>query len=301
MDWQELFHSFVILFVLLGTLLLLFHSLAPVKKSQQQRSIWPEGLWEVAGQLGGMFRYCLAAIAQMPPLLLLLLLIYGLVLSFFYWYLRHELSLLATLGLSILTTVVSLAGIALLLAPILFITRRVLFDYVLESKIFRMAIYSVFIPFIYILVIHDVKPGRLAEGIMLAGMALSYYQIFRGMVYCLHAPGTVSSQSWGNRFVPILMIISWLLIIIFNLYTLILLVSNSDHHAFMDSSGPVAGPLRLLYFTVITFTGVGYGDITPRGNLAVLITIIVSVTGFLYSALFVGSILAAFTTGRRRD
>ncbi|RYD04975.1 hypothetical protein N752_11465 [Desulforamulus aquiferis] len=111
----------------------------------------------------------------------------------------------------------------------------------------------------------------------------------------------VFTQWWGNRYVPILMVISWLSMLVFNLYTMILLVSNTDPYSFVDESGPVTEPLRLLYFTITTFTSVGYGDITPRGSYAFFITIVVSLTGFLYSALFVGGILAAFTSQNPRN
>ncbi|WP_459911381.1 ion channel [Desulfotomaculum defluvii] len=202
------------------------------------------------------------------------------------------------MGLSILTTIISLGVIALILSPILFMTQRYLYDAVIESRIFRIAIYSVLVPFLYIFVIHDLTTGPLIEGIMLFGIIISYYQIFRGIIYCLQSPRMFFSY-WDSRFLPIFMIVSWLVVIILNLYTMILLVSNTDPFSFIDNTGPVTEHLKLLYFTIITFTSVGYGDITPRGNFAVFITMIISITGFLYSALFVGSLLAAFTSSKR--
>ena len=299
MNQMEFLHNFIILFVLLATLLLLAQTLVPVLKTPDKQPFGLVGLWQFFGKLRNMLCYCLISIARMPLFLLFFLLVYGIVLSFYYWQRQTELSLAVTLGLSILTTVLSLAGLALMLAPVIFITQRILFDYIIESQIFRIAIYSVFVPFIYIFVIQDLTPGPLVEGIMLAGMALNFYHIFRGIILCLRSPGIATIHRWGDRFAPISLIVSWLLIIIFNLYTLILLVSNTDPYAFVNNSGPVTEPLKLLYFTIITFTSVGYGDIIPRGSLAVLITLVVAVTGFLYSALFVGSILAAFTAGRR--
>jgi len=184
---------------------------------------------------------------------------------------------------------------AFLLAPILFITKKLLTDYVIESQIFRTAIYAVLVPFFYIMVIQDITPGPLVEGIILVGMAISFWQILRGIVICLKVPENGFYPRRSSRFSPVMLIISWLLIIIFNLYTMVLLISNTDPYSFVDDTGPVTEPLRLLYFTVVTFTGVGYGDITPRGSFAVFIAIVISITGFLYSALFIGGILAAFT------
>ena len=290
----EMINSLGILFVLLGTLLLFIHSLGPIQVKNRLR---PKMSLPRIGFLEYLFRllkYPLFSITQMPVFLLVFLLGYGLILSFYYWYQKIQLGLSGLVGLSILTTIGSLICVSILMSPVLYITQKYLFDYVLESRIFRIVIYSVLVPVLYIFFIHDYTPGSLVQGIMLSGLILSFYQIFRGIILCLRTPGTVFNYL-DSRFLPILMIISWLLIILFNLFTMVLLVSGTDPYSFVDGIGPVTEPLRLLYFTVITFTSVGYGDITPRGSFAVFITIVVSVTGFLYSALFIGGIMAVFT------
>ncbi|SHF02761.1 voltage-gated potassium channel [Desulforamulus putei DSM 12395] len=300
MDLLEMLHSFTVLFVLLGTLLLLIHSISPVAPSQKRQPVVAVSFFGLAGHAARLIKYSLGSIARMPLLLLIFLVIYGLLLSFYYWYQRIQVGLIGILGLSIMTTMISLGFVALLMSPIIFISQKLLFDCEIESRIFRVAVYSVLVPFLYIYVINDVPaPGPLVEGIMLTGLILNFYQIFKGIFFCLQAPGAMFAYL-DRRFIPVLMIISWLLVIIFNLYTMILLVSRTDPYSFIDGSGPVTEPLRLLYFTVITFTSVGYGDITPRGSFAEFITIIVSITGFLYSALFIGGILAVFT-GRRKE
>ncbi|WP_333871688.1 potassium channel family protein [Desulforamulus putei] len=300
MDLLEMLHSFTVLFVLLGTLLLLIHSISPVAPSQKRQPVVAVSFFGLAGHAARLIKYSLGSIARMPLLLLIFLVIYGLLLSFYYWYQRIQVGLIGILGLSIMTTMISLGFVALLMSPIIFISQKLLFDCEIESRIFRVAVYSVLVPFLYIYVINDVPaPGPMVEGIMLTGLILNFYQIFKGIFFCLQAPGAMFAYL-DRRFIPVLMIISWLLVIIFNLYTMILLVSRTDPYSFIDGSGPVTEPLRLLYFTVITFTSVGYGDITPRGSFAEFITIIVSITGFLYSALFIGGILAVFT-GRRKE
>ncbi|MCL5290420.1 MAG: ion channel [Bacillota bacterium] len=300
MDLLAMLHSFAVVFSLLGTLLLLIHSVGPASPGKRSRPGVSPGFLGWVKRVARVLQYSLGSIARMPPLLLFFLVVYGFVLSFYYWYQRIESTIMGMLGLSILTAMTALAFVALLLSPIIFITQKLLYDCEIESKIFRVAVYSVLVPFLYIFVINDMTAKEpLVKGIMLTGLILSFYQIFKGIFYCLQAPGAVFAYL-DRRFVPILMIVSWLLVIIFNLYTMVLLVSHTDPYSFIDGSGPVTEPLRLLYFTVITFTSVGYGDITPRGNFAVFMTIIVSITGFLYSALFIGGILAAFT-GRRKE
>lgn len=300
MSLHELLNSFSVLFVLLGTFLLFVHSFAPISKAHQRQPLVAFNLRNLTHRCFRLLSYSLLSIAQMNILLLFFLLLYGITLSFYYWYQRIDLDLNIIIGLSILTAIFSLALVALILSPIIFITKTYLTDYKIELRIFRIAIYSVLVPFLYMFIMHDLTLGHLVEGIMLTGLALSFYQIFRGIFYCLLAPKAVFIH-WDSRFTPILIIISWLFVIIFNLYTLVLLVSNTDPYSFIDNYGPVTEHLRLFYFTVITFTSVGYGDITPRGNFAVFITIIVSVTGFLYSALFIGGLLAAFTRQHGKD
>lgn len=295
----DMINSFAVLFVLLGTLLLFLHSLGPIQVKKRYGSKNSQNNIGLAGYLLRLLKYPLFTIIQMPVPLLVFLLGYGLILSFYFWYQKIAPGLSGLVGLSILTTICSLICVSLLMSPVLYITQKYLFDYVLESRIFRIAIYSVLVPILYIFIIHDHTPGSLVRGIMLSGLILSFYQIFRGIILCLRTPG-IAFNYMDSRFLPILMIISWLLIILFNLFTMVLLVSGTDPYSFVDGVGPVTEPLRLLYFTVITFTSVGYGDITPRGNFAVFITILVSVTGFLYSALFIGGILAVFTNRGRK-
>ncbi|WP_082210492.1 ion channel [Desulforamulus hydrothermalis] len=246
-----------------------------------------------------MIKYSLLFIARLPLALLLFLIIYGLLLSFYYWSQRVQADLVVILGLSIITAMLSLAMLALLMAPIIFITQKLLFDSEIELRVFRIAVYSILVPFLYIFLINDLPASvSLLQGVMLAGLILNFYHIFKGILICLQAPGAMFTYL-DKRFVPVLMIISWLLVIIFNLFVMVFLVARTNPPAFVDSCGPVNQPLRLLYFTVITFTGVGYGDITPRGNTAEFIVMLVSITGFLYAALFIGGILAVFSGSRK--
>lgn len=301
MEFSEVIQSFAVIFALLGTTMLLIYSFWPMPGEDRRQQVIKLGLGELLEQGAHILQYSLIFIARIPTLLLWFLIIYGFILSFYYWYQQADFGLVLNLGLTITTTIVSLAGLTILLAPIIFITQKVLFYQVIELKIFRIAIYAVIVPFLYIFIIQELTPGPLVEGIMLAGLVISFYLIFKGIILCLQAPMAMFKQWWGNRFIPILMVISWLSMLIFNLYTMILLVSNTYPYSFVDGSGPVTEPMRLLYFTITTFTSVGYGDITPRGNYAFFITIVVSLTGFLYSAMFIGGILATFTAHNRRD
>jgi len=58
-------------------------------------------------------------------------------------------------------------------------------------------------------------------------------------------------------------------------------------------------PARLVYFSFITLTTVGYGDITPRGELAQMLTACEAMIGQLYLAIFVARLMGLYMAGGR--
>lgn len=275
MSLQWAFDYFVSPYLVLGTLLLLVASLSDPERKKGIR------------------------LAGVPGLLMIFLLSYGLAVSFFFWLDKGQRNWPGAFVLSILSMIVSVGIISIFLMPIHYLLGRIFQDYFVETRIFNIAVYSAFVPLLYIFAVTDLSLGPVLELFMATGLAISFAQIFRGILYCLQtSPGQLSH--WGkNSYSPFLMVVSWLLVLLLNLYALILLVARNHSQGFISHQGPVHDPLELLYFTVITFTGVGYGDIIPQGRIPVLVSILISLTGFLYSALFIGSILAAFTHFRR--
>ncbi|RYD04974.1 hypothetical protein N752_11460 [Desulforamulus aquiferis] len=145
MNLLELIQSFAVIFALLGTMVLLIYSFWPMQK--EQRQVVRFGLGELLQRVIYILQYSLISIARIPIILLCFFIIYGFILSFYYWYRQTDYGLIMTLGLAIITTIISLMGLALLLAPIIFITQKVLFDHAVELRIFRIAIYAVIVPF----------------------------------------------------------------------------------------------------------------------------------------------------------
>jgi voltage-gated potassium channel len=57
---------------------------------------------------------------------------------------------------------------------------------------------------------------------------------------------------------------------------------------------------KLLYFSFVTLTTLGYGDITPMRELAQMMSVAEAVIGQLYLAIFVARLVALYVAGDRR-
>ena len=55
-------------------------------------------------------------------------------------------------------------------------------------------------------------------------------------------------------------------------------------------------PARLLYFSLITLTTVGYGDVTPHTELAQMLTASEAIVGQLYLAIFIARMMTLYLT-----
>lgn len=45
--------------------------------------------------------------------------------------------------------------------------------------------------------------------------------------------------------------------------------------------------INTLYWTIVTATTLGYGDITPKNKLSKLLSLLIVITGFMYTGIFV--------------
>lgn len=87
-----------------------------------------------------------------------------------------------------------------------------------------------------------------------------------------------------------LILLSYILI---DLYLFVLLVSGVSNNSFTNNYGNVTSKWQLLYFTIISFTTTGYGDITPNNTYGQLITALIAVTSVICLVIFISSVLAA--------
>ena len=90
-------------------------------------------------------------------------------------------------------------------------------------------------------------------------------------------------------------IFTWFFIILGNLYTLILLIQfymdKKVHHFIEAEQLTRESAIDLFYYLIVTFTTVGFGDISPNTLLAKMVTALIAMSGMLFTGVFVGSVL----------
>ncbi|MFT3681847.1 MAG: potassium channel family protein [Ferruginibacter sp.] len=64
----------------------------------------------------------------------------------------------------------------------------------------------------------------------------------------------------------------------------------------IDTSGPAAVYTDLVYFCSITFTSIGFGDITPNAHYTKLLTSLLGIAGQFYSVVLVGILISKFSS-----
>ena len=79
-----------------------------------------------------------------------------------------------------------------------------------------------------------------------------------------------------------------LLIIVLNLYLAVCAINGIEPNAYTNANGDFS----LFYYTIITFTTVGYGDIVPLSVGARIVSIVVSLTSVICITIFLSSILS---------
>lgn len=69
----------------------------------------------------------------------------------------------------------------------------------------------------------------------------------------------------------------------------------------IDASSPASIFTDLVYFCSITFTSIGFGDITPNHHITKLITSFIGIAGQFYTVVLVGILLSKFSSGSKTD
>ena len=68
----------------------------------------------------------------------------------------------------------------------------------------------------------------------------------------------------------------------------------------IDLSNPASTYMDLVYFSSITLTSIGFGDITPNTHYTKLITSFFGITGQFYSVVLVGILISKFTSNNSK-
>lgn len=80
------------------------------------------------------------------------------------------------------------------------------------------------------------------------------------------------------------------------------LLYHSDPHSFngVDNSSPAKIFIDMIYFCVMTFTSIGFGDITPTSHTTKLVASFFGIIGQFYSVILVGIIISKFGSMKKK-
>ncbi|WP_054742491.1 potassium channel family protein [Cellulosilyticum ruminicola] len=123
-------------------------------------------------------------------------------------------------------------------------------------------------------------------------LLLSTFNVYGEVVHIVTGHKLYSSKS-----IQIKSILTWLGIILMNLYCLLVFVqfymNVKVHHFIAAEQLTREAMIDLFYYLIVTFTTVGFGDIRPTTNLAKVITCIIAISGMLFTGMFMGAILSS--------
>jgi Ion channel len=75
---------------------------------------------------------------------------------------------------------------------------------------------------------------------------------------------------------------------------------NSQSFKGIDFSNPASTYMDLVYFSSITLTSIGFGDITPNTHYTKLVTSFFGIAGQFYSVVLVGILISKFTSNNSK-
>lgn len=126
--------------------------------------------------------------------------------------------------------------------------------------------------------------------ILLVGVVISYYLNITMMIRIMMNPYNVKSMKQENisfsRIIAAAILLLCMLII--DLFLFVVVVDAITPGAFSN----IDGTFSMLYYTVITFTTIGYGDIVPITVGARLVAMLISVTSVICITIFLSSVLS---------
>lgn len=128
------------------------------------------------------------------------------------------------------------------------------------------------------------------------GIIISYFLNMKLLLKIMRNPRYIKfdRKDRGGFFQVFIAAMSIVTMIVINLFLGVSLTNIIDKGAFSSNTNN----FDLFYYTIVTFTTIGFGDISPVSNLAKFMAIVISVTSIICLTIFLGSI---FSLRERRE
>lgn len=128
----------------------------------------------------------------------------------------------------------------------------------------------------------------------LIGLAISYYLNMKVLIKLIRNPRDVHSEkserkSGKQRNSVVIASILLLIMIVLNLFLAVNLINSGIPGSFSNNPSN----FDLFYYTIVTFTTIGYGDIVPLTIVGKIITIVISITSVVCLTVFLSSVLSS--------
>ncbi|MGL4850398.1 MAG: ion channel [Clostridium sp.] len=195
--------------------------------------------------------------------------------------------------LKVIITIVSCILIFYVIGYVLLFSERInSFIKSSENKDFRIDFllsYFLISTYMAVLIMFPIEFEKVGY-IVLIGMGLSYFLNMKLIFSILINPRTIKKKDEESLEFSRMMIVSVLILvmIVLSLYLAVCAVSTIGGVGFNNANGNFS----LFYYTIITFTTIGYGDIVPLTELARMLSIIISITSVICITIFLSSILS---------
>ncbi len=129
---------------------------------------------------------------------------------------------------------------------------------------------------------------------LIAGLVYLIFLVVQFLRFILRAPRVNSEVMCAGISVYLLLGLAWTLA-----YLLVATLADLKHPAFAFNTGPADNQsmtgFNAYYFSFVTLTTVGYGDITPVSNAARALAALEAMTGTLYVAVLISRLVALYS------